>query len=93
MVQELLKRGRKNAVYWQVLCNALGMDNRRQLWAQIARERAAGAIILPDNQGGYHLPDESETGDIEAWRRRMMALSQNTLKAAQAGSRATERGV
>lgn len=58
MVQELLSRGKENARTTKELIQACGFSDKRELTKQVARERAAGAIICSTTSdgGGYYLP-------------------------------------
>lgn len=58
MVVDYLKKGRENAIPSKVLAEACGYSSTRELQAEIARERAAGEVILSttSNGGGYFLP-------------------------------------
>lgn len=62
MVKELLRKGKRNAITTDELMRACHLDHRRDLTMQIARERAAGAIICSttSGQGGYYLPENKE---------------------------------
>lgn len=58
VVADILTHGKENAVSAEALCNHLGVETVRELQKEIARERAAGAVILSSCQedGGYFLP-------------------------------------
>lgn len=74
-VHEYLKTGRANAIPAEKLMQAFNVS-RRGLYSEIHRERLEGAIILPDNAGGYYIPDlstEEGQNEYENWRQRMQA--------------------
>lgn len=62
MVVDYLKKGRENAIPSKVLAEACGYSSTRELQAEIARERAAGEVILSttSNGGGYFLPGSED---------------------------------
>ncbi len=80
-----LKRGEKNAISSKNLVMLSGLRSARDLRMEIARERAAGALILSvcRNGGGYFLPSEGEEGqrEIAAFVATLSALALNTLRA------------
>ena len=87
MVNELLRVGKSNAVSHEYLQTALGLKSRRELWKLIQIERAAGVLILPDNAGGYYLGETKTAAgraEVEAWRKRMVAMAWSTEAVAQA---------
>ena len=60
--------GAENAIPTRTLVKLTGLSVR-DLRAQVAREREAGALILAKGDGGYFLPDEGEKGRDELLRR------------------------
>lgn len=60
MIKELLGHGKENALTSVQLINACGFTCKRELQDQIARERAAGAVICSttSGNGGYYLPKD-----------------------------------
>lgn len=80
-----LKRGEKNAISSRKLAVLSGFRSERDLQSEIARERAAGALILSAcrNGGGYFLPGEGEEGrqEIAAFVATLSARALNTLRA------------
>lgn len=86
MVKELLQVGKSNAVGHEYLQAVLGLS-RRELYKLVQIERAAGELIIPDYHGGYYL-GETETAagraEVEAWRKRMVAMAWSTEAVAQA---------
>lgn len=90
MVSELLKLGKNNAVTHEYLTAVLGLRSRRELWKQIQIERTAGALILPDNAGGYYLGEmETAAGraEVAAWRRRLGSMARSTEAVTRAAGR------
>ena len=62
MVEEILSEGKENAVPGRDLCAILGIT-RRELMAQVERERRAGAPICASmgvNPGYYKAKDQRE---------------------------------
>lgn len=47
VVADILPEGKENAMSAEALCSRLGLETVRELQKEIARERAAGAVILP----------------------------------------------
>lgn len=82
-VQEVLHQGQENAINAQYLADILGFDSVRELQREIARERAAGAVILStcENGGGYYLPADS--GEVRQFIRTLENRAANTYKALQ----------
>ncbi len=75
-VSALLKVGKANAISSEELMRTLSI-NRRTLFSVVHSERLNGAVILPDNAGGYYIPDmDTEEGkrEFEVWACRMKAL-------------------
>ena len=81
IVADVLPRGKENAVSAEVLCNRLGFETVRELQKEIARERAAGAVILSTCQedGGYFLPGNAR--EIKEFIRTLESRGRNTLLA------------
>ena len=70
-VERLLLHGQENAQSAPELAKLAGMRSVRELQLQIARERAAGALILSSCRGknsGYYLPGEGTAGRLELSR-------------------------
>lgn len=70
-VERLLLHGQENAQSAPELAKLAGMRSMRELQLQIARERAAGALILSSCRGknsGYYLPGEGTAGRLELSR-------------------------
>ena len=80
-----LNRGEKNAIPSRKLVILSGFRSVRDLQAEIAREREAGALILSTcrHGGGYFLPDEGEEGkrEIRKFVATLAARAVNTLRA------------
>ena len=80
-VASLLKVGKDNAVTSEELMRTLNIS-RRSLFDAVHKERLEGAIILPDNAGGYYIPDmDTEEGqrEFESWSCRMKASGRGQL--------------
>lgn len=60
MIRELLGYGKENALTSAKLINECGFTSKRELQDQIAKERAAGAVICSttSGKGGYYLPKD-----------------------------------
>lgn len=74
-IADLLKVGKENAIAAEYLMQALNVS-RRSLYGALHRERLEGSVILPDNAGGYYIPDlstEEGQNEYENWRKRMQA--------------------
>lgn len=67
VVEPFLLSGAENAIPTRTLVKLTGLSVR-DLRAQVAREREAGALILAKGDGGYFLPDEGEKGRDELRR-------------------------
>ena len=81
-VQSVLRYGKENAISSNDLVELLGFGEKRNLQKQIERERAAGAVILSDSQGGgYYL--SNDPSELQCFIRTMRARAKNTMKAAQ----------
>lgn len=88
-VRDTLRYGRENAIPSAVLADALGFQSVRDLQTQIARERAAGAVILSDpHGGGYYLSNDPR--ELKRFIRTMYARAGNTLLAAESAQRALD---
>lgn len=87
-----LKRGEKNAISSKNLVMLSGFRSVRDLQAEIAREREAGALILSTcrHGGGYFLPADGEEGkkEISAFVATLAARAVNTLRAMKHAKRA-----
>lgn len=81
MVQEVLAAGAENAITAQELCDRLGFDSVRELQKEIARERAAGAVILSssDAPGGYYTPSSSQ--EVKRFIKTLENRAKNTFLA------------
>lgn len=81
MVKELLRKGKCNAITTGELMKTCHLASRRDLTAQIAKERAAGAIICSttSGQGGYYLPDNR--GEVIEFINSMNNRALNTFRA------------
>ena len=81
MVNELLSKGKDNAITTVALMNACHFKSKRELTKQIARERAAGVLICSTStgQGGYYLPESREE-----FINSMSSRAKNTFKAVKA---------
>lgn len=84
MVEELLSEGKENARTTEELVRACGFSNKRDLTIQIAKERAAGAIICSttSENGGYYLP--ATRSEVEEFVNSMSNRAKNTFKAIHA---------
>lgn len=88
-VHDFLNYGKANATPAKTLAMMLGFKTTRELQKQIERERASGAVILSDSQGGgYYLSDDPE--ELRRFTRTLKARARNTLKAAQSAQRALD---
>lgn len=88
-VCDSLHYGRDNAIPSKMLAEALGFQTVRDLQKQIERERAAGAVILSDsNGGGYFLSNDPE--ELLRFTRTLNARAKNTIRAAQSAQRALD---
>lgn len=81
IVADILPRGKENAVSAEALCSRLGFESVRELQKEIARERAAGAVILSTchEDGGYFLP--GNVREIKEFIRTLESRGKNTLRA------------
>lgn len=84
MVNELLSKGKNNAITTEELIRACHFRNSRELTAQIARERGQGALICSktSGRGGYYLPESRE--EVIEFINSMSSRAKNTFKAVQA---------
>lgn len=88
-VRDSLMYGRENAISTKRLAESLGFGTVRELQRAVEQERAAGAVILCDNQGaGYYLSDDPE--ELRSFVRTLYARAKNTLKAAESAERALD---
>lgn len=80
-VRDLLSEGKENAIPAKDLTDILGMGSVRELQQEIARERAAGAVILSTCQdgGGYYLPATDQ--EVREFIRTLESRGKNTLLA------------
>jgi len=84
MVEELLSKGKENARTTEELMRACNFSHKRELTQQIARERAAGAIICSTtaDNGGYYLP--ATRAEVAEFVDSMSNRAKNTFKAVRA---------
>ena len=88
-VQSVLRYGKENAISSNDLVELLGFGEKRNLQKQIERERAAGAVILSDSQGGgYYL--SNDPNELKCFIRTLNARAKNTMKAAQSAEMALD---
>lgn len=84
-VESLLPQGVANALSSRELVQLTGFRSVRELQAEIAREREAGALILSTcrNGGGYFIPSDGVEGTREmcAFVATLRARAFHTLKA------------
>lgn len=80
-VRDLLPEGKENAIPAKDLTDLLGLGSIRELQQEIARERAAGAVILSTCQdgGGYYLPKNGQ--EVREFIRTLESRGKNTLAA------------
>lgn len=84
-----LQYGKENAIPAKILAKELGFRSVRELQHQIARERAAGAVILSNACGsGYYL--SNDPSELQRFTRTLNARARNTLKAAESAQRALD---
>lgn len=81
IVADVLPAGKENAVSAEMLCSLLGFDTVRELQKEIARERAAGAVILSTckEDGGYFLP--GNVREVKEFIKTLENRGRNTLMA------------
>lgn len=81
IVKDMLPVGKQNAVNSKQLCDWLGFKSTRDLQSEIARERAAGAVILSTCQddGGYYLP--ASAAEVKEFIHTLENRGKNTLLA------------
>ena len=81
IVADVLPGGKETAVSAEVLCNRLGFETVREMQKEIARERAAGAVLLSSCQvdGGYFLPGNVQ--EVRAFIKTLKNWGRNTLLA------------
>lgn len=80
-ITDILRVGKENALPAEYLMDTFKIS-RRKLYAEIAKERREGALILPDNNGGYYIPDEdTEAAEIKKYYVRMASLAKSTFAA------------
>lgn len=91
MVAELLNKGKDNARTTDELVKACGFSSKRELTLQIAKERAAGAVICSTTAdgGGYYLPNTK--GEVAEFVKSMSNRAINTFKAIRAAKRYLKR--
>lgn len=84
MVEELLNMGKEKALTTDELMRACHLEHRRDLTLQIARERAAGALICSttSGQGGYYLP--KNRAEVVEYINSMSSRAKNTFRAIKA---------
>lgn len=81
IVVDVLPAGKENAMSAEALCSRLGLETVRELQKEIARERAAGAVILSTCQedGGYFLP--GNVREVKEFIKTLENRGRNTLRA------------
>lgn len=81
VVADILPEGKENAMSAEALCSRLGLETVRELQKEIARERAAGAVILSTCQedGGYFLP--GNVREVKEFIKTLENRGRNTLRA------------
>ena len=83
-VASFLPQGEANALPSSELVRLTGFRSARDLQAEIAREREAGALILSTCRGGggYFLPADGEAGqrEISAFVATLQSRAVNTLR-------------
>lgn len=81
--EAILQKGAENGKTVEELRRILGVSESRIIRAMIAKERAAGSVIL-SGQTGYYLPDDGEKGrqEVAAFVAQIMAKGSNTIRAA-----------
>lgn len=85
-VAALLKPGKTNATTTDELLLLTGFRSPRELQAEIARERNAGALIMSGGRAGYWLPSSRE--ELEAFVKYMDSRAKNVFKAVQSAREA-----
>lgn len=91
MLEEMLMRGEKNAISTPDLCERLGLDDTRALRLLVAKERAAGKVILSSCHGGYFLPiDRKEVERFVRTERKKAVSTLAALKSARRYLKETE---
>ena len=93
-IESLLLEGEENAIPSNQLVKMGQFKSVRELQAQVAREREAGALILSTCRGGagYFLPSAGEAGkrEIAAFVATLRARALNTLRALKTAREALE---
>lgn len=81
MIAEVLGTGKENAKTSEELVRYFGFNTVRELQEVVAKERAAGAVILStcSGAGGYYLP--SDKTEIKEFCRTLENRATNTLVA------------
>ena len=81
VVADILPEGKENAMSAEALCSRLGLETVRELQKEIARERAAGAVILSTCQedSGYFLP--GNVREVKEFIKTLENRGRNTLRA------------
>lgn len=95
-IERLLLHGQENAQSAADLAKLAGMRSTRELRLQVARERAAGALILSscrDGNSGYYLPADGPAGRLElnSFVSSMMSRGTRCFVAAQAARQALQQ--
>lgn len=95
-IERLLLHGQENAQSAADLAKLAGMRSTRELQLQVARERAAGALILSSCRGknaGYYLPADGPAGRLELndFVGMMMRRGTRCMAAAQAARQALQQ--
>lgn len=88
-VHEALCYGRENAIPSKTLAQILGFRSVRDLQKAVEAERAAGAVILSDSQGGgYYLSNDPD--ELRRFTQTLYARARNTMKTAESAQRALD---
>lgn len=88
MIQELLKKGKSNALSIKQLMLSTGISSEREFRRVLAEERESGSVILSTKQGGYYLPGCKE--EIQEYIREKEKSIASLRKAIEPAKRALE---
>lgn len=78
-IMQQLPFGKENAVSSEALVEQLHLTSKRELQAQIAKERNAGAVILSTTTGGYYQSNDRD--EVAEFIRTLEKRAKNTMKA------------
>lgn len=83
MIEKFLLEGKQNAIASQTLADLAGCKSVRELQEIVARERAAGAVILSTcrHGGGYFLPIPGNRHEVVEYIKTLRSRAKNTLVA------------